>query len=209
MTQRIAARARRGGYTLIETAAAVAVFMVVWYSLGLALKMGNESQRAVSRIAEESRALRKSISELTDELRTSTDSSVVTATLADGNDSVSFMVPIDVAGVADWGVYDKRLGPLPADRNRPDWRIRYTVASVDVGAGVIEKQLVREVVDDLGAVRRQDTLARGLRPGVGAQPGFRVTKNGAVWELTLSTVGTAGVSKGEHEVFHVRTRNDD
>ncbi|MBI5432773.1 MAG: hypothetical protein HZA52_08090 [Planctomycetes bacterium] len=206
---RVRSRSRRAGYTLLETVAAVAVFMVVWYSLGMAMRMGSESQRLVSRGAEENRDLRESIGLLTDELRSSTDSSIAIATLADGNHSLTFMVPIDVAGVADWGVYDKSLGPLPADRNRADWQLRYTVADVDVGGGVIEKQLVREILDDLGAVQKQTTLARGLRAGGGAQSGLRVVQVGAVWELTLTTTGAHGVSQGENEVFHVRTRNDD
>jgi hypothetical protein len=207
MKARLAAKGR-GGYTLLETIAALGVFLIVWYSLGLAVRMGTESQRAVSLGSSENRDIRETIRLLSDELRVADPGSIAVAALADANSQLTFMVPVTVAGALDWGVYDKALGPTDADRNRADWQLRYTVVDVNVGNGVLEKRLVRRILDDAGAVQRETTLVRDLRAGGGAQPGFRVIQAGAVWEITLSTFGEQGVSQGENEVFHVCNRND-
>ncbi|MCK6448511.1 MAG: prepilin-type N-terminal cleavage/methylation domain-containing protein [Planctomycetes bacterium] len=200
--------ARRRGYTILELLASLTIFAVIWYSLAIAIRTGVRAERAVAEQGEANREMRRSVGSLTDELRWSNESTVTVATLADGNHSLTFMQPIQVGGNQDWGVYDKSLGDDEDEQNRPDWQIRYTVVSANVGNDT-ERRLVRQILDDDGDVQKQTVLATRLNDGVGAAPGFQATKSGDVWVLTLSTAAIEGTSEASSEVFHVRTRNDD
>lgn len=201
-------RARRRGYTILELLASLTIFAIIWYSLAIAIRTGVRAERAVAERGEANRELRRSVGSLTDELRWSNESTVTITALADGNHSLSFMQPIQVGGNQDWGVYDKTLGDDEDEQNRPDWQVRYTVVSANVGAGT-EKRLVRQIVDDDGEVQKQTILATRLNDGEGAAPGFQVVKTGDVWVVTLSTAAIDDVSEASSEVFHVRSRNDD
>lgn len=200
-------RARRG-YTILELLASLTIFAVIWYSLAIAIRTGVRAERAVADAGEANRELRRAVGTLTDELRWSNEATVAVATLADGNHSLSFMMPIQVGGNQDWGVYEQTLGDDDDERNRPDWRVRYTVVDANVGSGT-EKRLVRQLVDDAGAIQKESVLATRLNAGGGATPGFRAVKTGDVWVLTLSTQGIDGSTEDSTEVFHVRIRNDD
>lgn len=197
---------KRSGFTLLETIIALAVFSVVGYGLALTAKVGLTSETEVLRVTAENRGLRDAGSSIADELSSSRDSSITTATLADGNQRVRFMTPIDAAGVATWGVHDRRLGTTLASQNRVNWLIQYTVNAVATDAG-LDRQLVRQVLDDTGVLQREDVLAHGLSLGTAALPGFRVAKNGSIWEIKLSTEGPLAGSPGKGTVMHVRTRN--
>ncbi len=198
--------ARRAGFTLIETVIALAIFSVLGYGLALTATLGQESQAEVQRVATENRDLREASSWLLDEMRSTGNARVTTTVLADSNNQVRFMVPIDDAGVASWGVYDKRLGGTAALQNRAGWLVQYTVKNVVLN-GAVDKQLVRQILDTALTVQREDVLAHGLRSGTDVPPGFKVAMNGAMWEITLSTDGPQNGSLGKKMVLHVKTRN--
>jgi hypothetical protein len=184
----------------VESAVGLTLFSVVGYALLLAVDVGHNSQRVVMNLAEEDRALRASTSVLIDELASSSDGTITVTELADGNHCLRFMLPIEAGGVATWGVYERGVPEL-------NWSVQYTVRSTVEGPGDVRRELVRQVVDDLGAVQRTDLLAENLRSGTQDPPGFRVVQNGAMREVTLSTDGLTDGKAGIEEVFHVRTRN--
>ena len=196
-------RARRAsGFTIIESMVSLAIFGVVGYALAVVVDVGNHSQQTVIRTAAQGRALRSATTCLTDELRSSSDAQITVTVLGDGNHQVRFMMPIEVAGAMTWGVHDKTLGQDPADQDRPGWFIQYTVRTV--GAN---RQLVRQVLDNALVVQREHVITDGLRSGADVPPGFRMVRNGAMWEITLSTVGSTDGEAGIRAVFHVQTRN--
>lgn len=195
------------GYTLIEMMVSLSLFTVIGYSLVIILKVSSHSQLTVNDVTEDDRALRGAATNLMEELRSSSDATITVATLADGNHQVRFMLPIDDAGAAAWGVYDRTLGPDAASQNKLDWSIRYTVRNVVAGGQVVDKLLVRQLLNAQQVVQRESVVAEGLRSGTDVPPGFTMVKQGEVWELTFSTTGHAGSSAGIRAVFHVRTRN--
>lgn len=199
-------RARGAGFTVIELAIATALVAVLGLALISATLMGTNAQVAVSDAVEASQGMRAASAAISSEFR-STDADTITVTvLEDGNHELSFMQPVTFEGTATWGVYDRTYGPTADEQNKVGWRIRYTVAQVDVN-GAEERQLVRRVLDDLGVVHEEETVLRGLRDGGGASPGLRVTQAGEMWEIEINTVGYRGDSQGERADFHVRTRN--
>lgn len=199
-------RSRRGGFTLLETVIALVIFSVLGYALGVAAQVGNHSQQEVTRRSKENRELRSGTLSLAKELRSSQDSSISITVLADGNHSLRFMQPIDDAGTASWGVFDRHLGDTPALQNRANWVVQYTVRDVMVD-GANQKQLVRQILDDTFVVQREQLIATGLRSGDVVPPGFRVAQAGAVWEITMSTNGPLDGNLGKSVVMHVQTRN--
>lgn len=206
MLSRNRVRATRAGFTLLETMISLTIFAVIGYSLAVVVDLGNDSQRSVLRVAAEDRSLRESTSFLTDELRSSTDSSIAVTTLGDGNSQVTFRMPVEVGGALSWGVYDKSLGATYADQNKANWSLRYTVRNV-VTAGVTNKQLVRQILDDSQVVQKELVVAEGLRAGNLTPPGFRIVQTGDVWQVTVSTVGEYANKVGMKAEFHVQTRN--
>lgn len=207
---KLATRARsrvESGFTLLEMMVAVTVFAVLGYGLAIAVDVGNHSQLTVLRVAAEDRSLRAATTSLIDELRSSSDTTIVITTLADGNQAVRFMLPIDVGGVPSWGVFDRSLGSDAASQNRLGWSLRYTVRSVPTGNGTFNKQLVRQLLDAAQTVQREKVMAEALESGTHVPPGFRMVKVGEVWELTLTSMGQVEGKAGISEVFHVQTRN--
>jgi hypothetical protein len=201
------ARTARSGFTLLETAIAAGIFTVVGYSVAEAVRMGNHSQATVIEVAAGDRSLRAATSSLVDDIRTSSDAQINIATLADGNNQVRYMVPITVAGAPAWGVYDPTLGPDAATQNRANWSIQYTVRTVLGTNGGPDKQLVRQILDDTLAVRKEKVIIDWLRTGVSVPPGFKMSKVGSVWQITLSTLGSSASTTGISAVFDVHTRN--
>ncbi len=197
----------RSGLTLIESMVGVALFAVIGYALSIAVSVGNHSQRMVLNVAAEDRELRAATTTLMRELRMSSDATIATFALPDGNTRLTFQMPMDDAGAASWGVFDRTLGSTWALQNRVDWSLRYTVRDVISPGGAVNKQLVRQILDNVGAVQRERVLAQGLRPGGAAPFGFRVTQVGDIWEVTLSTTGRSEGQAGIRTVFHVQTRN--
>lgn len=197
---------RRAGFTLIELMISLTIFAVLGYSVAISVDMASDSQRTVYSVAAEDRALRESSSFLTDELRSSRDSQIAVATLADGNHQLEFKVPIEVGSSLTWGVYDKRLGTTYADQNKIDWKYRYTVRN-SVVAGVVNKQLLRQIIDTNSEVHEEQVIAEGLHSGTQNPPGFRVVKSGDMWAVTVSTAGKSAESPGIKAEFHVQARN--
>jgi hypothetical protein len=185
----------------------VALFAVIGYALSVAVSVGNHSQRMVLNVASEDRELRAATMTLMRELRMSSDATITTTALPDANTELTFRMPMDDAGAASWGVFDRTLGSTWALQNRVNWSLRYTVRDVVSPNGAINKQLVRQILDDLGVVQREKVMAQGLRPGGAAPAGFRVAQVGDVWEITLSTTGRSEGQAGIRTVFHVQTRN--
>ena len=205
--QRVSKRRSRAGFTLLESMVAITLFAIIGYALTVAVSIGNHSQKMVLNMASEDRSFRSATMKLMQELRATRDDRIVVTDLGDGTSQLDFPQPIDNAGVADWGVYDRTLGTTAALQNRPNWFVRYTVRDVVAGNGNVDKQLVREVVDDLAVVQKLKVLVHGLRPGNVAPAGFQVIQQGAVWQVTLSTNSQGEGQAGIRTVFHVQTRN--
>lgn len=199
-------RSRRSGFTLLEAMIALGIFVVVGYAVGVAVGAGNHSQRVVTRLAAEDRAVREASNSLIDELRETSDAQINIATLADGNHQVRFMLPIDLGGTAAWGVDDPVVGGDPVAQNKENWSVRYTVRDVSIDGKTV-KRLLRQVLDAALNVQYEKVIVDGLRRGNVDPPGFKVVKTGDVWEITLSTEGREEGKSGIRAVFHVQTRN--
>lgn len=197
----------RSGFTLLESMVSLSIFAVVGYSLAVVVDVGNDSQRSVIRVATEDRSLREASTLLIDELRSSTDSTITVATLGDGNSQLQFRMPIEVGSALSWGVYDKSLGATYADQNKADWSLRYTVRNAPNSGGVVNRQLVRQILDEQQVVQKETVVAEGLRSGTVTPAGFRVVQTGDVWDVTVSTVGEIATKVGMEAGFHVQTRN--
>jgi len=187
----------KSGFTLLELSISTVILAVVGYSVSAAVKLGNDSNSTVMQVASDSRGQRKSITQLIDDVRMSTNTRITITTAINGNSQVQLQMPIEVAGALAWGVRDRRLGEDEDAWNQADWIVRYLVDD--------DGRLVRRVVDLNGATRLEDVLDDDLLEGVGT-PGFRMVQAGAVWQVNLATRrGDHGtVSRNE---FHVRTRN--
>jgi len=187
----------KSGFTLLELSISTVILAVVGYSVSAAVKLGNDSNSTVMQVASDSRGQRKSITQLIDDVRMSTNTRITITTASNGNSQVQLQMPIEVAGALVWGVRDRRLGEDEDAWNQADWIVRYLVDD--------DGRLVRRVVDLNGATRLEDVLDDDLLEGVGT-PGFRMVQAGAVWQVNLATRrGDHGtVSRNE---FHVRTRN--
>jgi prepilin-type N-terminal cleavage/methylation domain-containing protein len=194
---------RASGFTLIETTVALTIFAALGYTLSVVVALGKHSQTTITGLTTEDRSLRQATTDLIDDLRNGSDANITVTVLPDGNHQVVFMEPIDLGGVASWGVYDRTVNPNPM----PNWQVRYTVNDQPLGNGLIDKQLVRQVLDDTGVLKKQTVLVDNLMLGTQVPPGFQMVKTGAVWQITLSTQGKVEGKSGIREVFHVQTRN--
>jgi len=168
--------------------------------------MGNHSSKTVIDVSKGNDELRDAHRTLVNDFQITSDSRITINTLPDGNHQATFMLPIEVAGNMAWGVYDKSLGTTAATQNRENWNIRYTVYSVIEGSGAI-LILSRQILDDAMVLQQEDVVAKHLRKGTDIPPGFRVVKNGEMWEIQLSTIGEEACDQGRKVELHVRTRN--
>jgi hypothetical protein len=186
------------GFTLIETAIASVILVVVGYSVSLTVEMGNDSNATVLEAAQESRTQRRTVAALIDDVRTSTNARITVTTAGDGNSIVQLQQPVTVAGAFAWGVRDRRLGDDEAGCTRLEWTVRYRVDG--------NARLLRRTVDAAGYTQLEDVLAEDVVTTDG-NPGFRMVQTGAVWEVRTRTLGgESGASVSESE-FHIRTRN--
>ncbi len=202
--RRVPARAR--GYTIVETVVAATIFSVVGYALLMAVRLGAGSQQEVIRVATESQSLRESIRALTVELRQTNDSQITVTALGDGNSELTFRHGIEIAGNYTWGVHDTSLGTDVEAQTKEGWSVRYSVTE-SVADGVTTRQLVRQLLDEDGALQQEDVLVRGLCSGTADSPGFLVEDGGAVWVLTISVENKANNKGSKSMVVHVNTIN--
>ncbi len=200
------ARTKRSGFTLIEMVISMSIFVVIGYGLVVALKAGRNSAQAVHDISDADHGLRTATSKLIDELGSSADTQITVTTLADGNNQVRFLMPIDVGGNLVWGVYDRTFGSTPAAQNKANWSICYTVRS-QVSNGKTTRELVRRILDDKQVVQKESVLMTGLCSGGVATPGFKIAKAGVLWQITVNTEGVLQGKTGLGAVFHVQAQN--
>jgi len=197
-------RSRRSGFSLIELTAALAVFGIVGYTLAGAVGLAKSAQTTVNRTVDGNIAVREASARLRAELKATGDARIVVATLGDGNQSLTFQVPVELGGVQGWGAYERRLGPAEAQQNLVDGRLRYTVETAPNNG---ERRLVRQVLDSASDVRRSEVLVQNLAPGGGNAPGFAIDGVGDLWRVRITQAGRAGAAARTEE-FHVRTRNE-
>ena len=201
---RRAASGSRAGLTLLEIMITVSIMGLVMTAAMGTIGSSTASSVGVTSSALENADLRASGKVLTAELRSSGGGRFEVTELADGNNELTFQVPVMNGVVASWGAYDRRLGGLEANWNQEDWSLRYTVVPGPNGT----RQLVRQVLDAVDVVQRQTVLAEDLRSGAGDPKGFSVEDMGDVWEIVITTMharaigGDSGGTK-----IHVRTQN--
>ena len=195
-----AEHAARGGFTLLEMMIGVAIFSVVGLALMEAVRMGHDSSTQVILKASSNSELRRSSAAMTDELAMTSAATITVTDLPDGNHQLDFQEPIAVGGVTTWGVDEPMLGV------NNDWFIRYTVEAFNLG-GALSRRLVRQVIDDTGAVRNTRIVAEGLRDGNAGTPGFSCAQVGEMWVMSIRTEQGHSDSQGKEMVFHVRARN--
>lgn len=196
--------ASRRGLTLIELTIAMSVFLVVGYVLARSVEMSRDVHGSVEAVANDNADLREVVQRVGDDLRVARTATVDVVTLPTGDQQVTLEQPIVVGGNPDWGAFVPELGPTEADRNRPGWRVRYTVRATPFNGGV-RRDLVRRLLDDTGVLQREDVLFEGLAGGGTA--GFQVISAGDVWEVRLTAQGVGPDGTGRQAVMDVRTRN--
>jgi len=194
----------RAGFSLVELMAAIAVFGIVGYTLAGSVGLARRAQTTVSRTVDSNVAVRDVSTRLRAELKATGDARIVLATLGDGNQSLSFQVPVEVGGVQGWGAYERRLGAGEVQQNLVDGRLRYTVEFAPNNG---ERRLVRQVLDGGGTVRRSEVLVRNLAAGGNNTPGFAIDEVGDLWRVRITQAGREG-GAARTEEFHVRTRNE-
>jgi prepilin-type N-terminal cleavage/methylation domain-containing protein len=199
--------ARRSGFTLLEMIVSVAIFTVLTFTLASAVKMAHGSHRAVMDAVAENSSLRRSRDNLLGELKAANGASIAVSAQPDGNDQLTLQLPIEVEGNPVWGVAETKLSSDPAEQVKEGWTVRYTVIAAAMGGGAVDRQLVRQVVDDKGDVQVQVVIAKGLRSGANVPRGFSVVAAGDLWEVSLAFESSTDGGVGKGGVFHVRTRN--
>ncbi len=206
MNSRTSQRAR-AGFTLIELAIALTLFLVMGYAVTTSLQVARRSNATVDRVANEDRALRSAADALLDDLRSTNAANVTITTVSGQNSQLTLRVPIQIGGAITWGVHERALGATAALQDRAGWSVRYLVQNTPLGNGNFDRELRRQVLDDTNVVRDEQTVMHGLRAGADVPPGFRVAQTGDVWEVTLSTEGAIAGRAGMRTLFHVRSRN--
>jgi len=196
-------RMRRGGFSLTELTAAVAILGVVGYAIAGSVQLARRAQVTVNGTVEVNSAVRKATELLRTELRATRDDLVNVSLLPDGNHELRFQTAVaDGAGTA-FGVFERRLGALANQQNLVGGVVVYTVVTTPNRG---ERRLERRVLDGGGTVRHTQVLVRGLTPGGGAAPGFAVEGLGDLWRIRITQEARQG-GAARSEEFHVRTRN--
>lgn len=186
---------------ILATVLMLAVHSMIWSG-----HRGPRDAQGESRVIQ---GLRRSGSELADDLRRTSPSKITIQTLSDGNHQVTLQMPCGVArGDVVWGVYDRSLGVDDASRTRPGWSVRYTVVPVPLPNGDLDRQLRRQLLDGTGDVTRQRTVLHWVRGGSGPKPGFQLKQNGSLYHVTLhASAGQADGTPARNLSFDVGTRN--
>lgn len=200
----------RSGFTLVELAVALLVTAVVGTAIVSLVDVSRKGARTVHSETAAGRALRAAAEQVARDLRQTSQPQLTITTLADQNHEITLRQPVSVtAGVVSWGVYDPVLGPDTAARTKPGWSLRYTVRTVLLDGGVVDRQLVRQILDTAGKVRHERPILRHLEQGFAADPGFRVEQSGVLWKVTISArTGTGGAGAPVRSLsFDVALRN--
>ncbi len=194
---------QRAGFTLVELMIATTILGVLGLGLTQGLKLADNTHSSVTEQATQNRQLRTSITNLRSELQSSTASLLQVTPGFRGNQILTLQIPIDGAGPATWGAFDRSLGNSAAEWNREGWQVRYRVTPDELG----NVQLLREILDPAGTIQAARTLARGLLTNTDPQgPGLTAVQTGDVWQIRLATQREE--SNGIYsETFDVRLRN--
>ena len=198
---------KRSGFTLLEMVVAMTIATVVTYTLAGAVSMAHRSHKAVMQGVAENSFRRSSSKKLIKDMKSANRSSVVVGALPDGNAELTFRLPIYVDGDPAWGVFDPKISNDVDKQSKEDWSVKYTVKPVALEGGGIERQLVRQVIDDQGDLKFEVVVASGLRSGTDTPRGFEVVAAGKMWEITLAFESEVADGDGGDSVFHVGTRN--
>ena len=200
------ARARAAGFTLLEMSIATTIFGIAGYGLLQTVRVADQSHESVLESADGTRALREASATILDELRAARAADLSVTTMPDGNSDVRFTTPIEAAGVATWGVHDARLGASEEEQNREGWLLRYAVEAVQQASGNTVRVLVRQVLDDTGAVQRQDIFLGDLS-GTSEIERFVMRPTGDVWEIELAAKDEGSPHHERTATFNLRIRN--
>lgn len=199
-------RSRPPGFSLIEVVMASAIVTILIYAFAGAANMGNNSATVVNQVADENEREREAVSSLLDDFLITSDALIDVVPLADSNHQATFQLPIEVGGNMKWGVWDPDLGPDTASQTKEDWKIRYTVRTVNID-GENVRVLARQILDETETLQLERFVAERLRSGTETPPGFSVIKSGDMWEIKVSTTGKKSCDPGRKVEFHVWPRN--
>lgn len=200
-------RARRAAFTIVELSISLVVFSFVGYGLAVVVGVGKESQNIVDHAHQSGAQQREARERIADDLRMANSSSITVTSLADSNSQLRLQQPITVGTAETWGVYDRTLGNDAAAQNQAGWQVQYTVRAATGVDGELSRELVRQLLDANGAVRKTEVLAQYLNSGSDSPPGFRVVQDGAMWVVTITSTGDSETNAGMRASFHVQTRN--
>lgn len=181
------------GWTMIE----ISIVMVLTAVMSLAvfgiMETSEKGARTVSREGKALTQLRKAATLLTQDIKQTTASRLVIASLPDGNHTVTLQEPLSIAGgVITWGVKENALGSTEVSRTKPGWFLRYTVVDVPMPSGPPEKRLMRQVLDASMKIQKEWILASSIRPGTSTPPGFQLTQSGSMWKASITTLASTG-----------------
>ena len=188
-------RNKKWGFTLVEVAVSTAIALVLGFLLIGLIKMGGDSYKTVKKIARENIQKRRLKRGIFDELQLTSDSRMRIDRLPDGNDQVTFQIPIRVNGRKTWGVKDDFPGTPPEERYKENWSIRYTVK---------DGNLVRQLIDPENNVRKSQIIIRDLNRN-GNSKGFKINKTGDLLDINVSTRERTGELQRMN--FQVLSRN--
>ena len=169
---------RAAGLTLIELVVAVATGAILVVMVGSVLLA---STRAADSIVKESSARKVNVTlrRITESLRRSAKSRITVAVDGDLNSILTLQVLSSADGVS-WGA--ERIDGSFVD----DWSTAYRRSGND---------LIRQTVDDTGAVVEQLVVAVGVQDPSGGGPGFGVTVINSVYAVTINVHRTVGTTE--------------
>jgi len=157
---------RRGGFTLLETAMALAIASILMVVLGNILISSTNSVDTILVDSVTDQEIKKGLNRFLDEAQTSSTSVLTVDTTGADHDAVTLQTPGPYTGTVSWGATDT------AAVWQTGWSVRYLV----VGG-----QLVRRVLNGSGTqVGADELLVRFVDNVSGGQKGFRVAVTGPV-----------------------------
>jgi prepilin-type N-terminal cleavage/methylation domain-containing protein len=194
----------QAGFTLIEVILSIGIFAVIGVGLTQGIHIAESTQHSVSDEGNQNRKVRDGVELLREELKTCQEASIQVQVDGNGNDVLTFQVPVDSMGGVGWGVYDRKLGPTAVEWNRVGWSLCYRVQADNQGNS---SALIRQILNGAGDVQREAQIVGHLPELVaGAPRGFAIEQTGDVWEVSLTTLNAEGKSP-RTETFQIQARN--